>query len=130
MEKWISPNNQYQAQWRGGGELGMSGPEWGWLTIENSLKVKGAFAEIIWSENSEFLAFVKWHIQDVPTRQGVEGYSFRIGVVRMSDLSLRYCGGNGYPPTLSLHSMTNRAVTVIVEGQQKIINLEKIEWDK
>lgn len=108
----------------------MSGPEWGWLTIENNLEVKGAFAEVIWSENSEFLAFITWHVEDVPTRQGIEGYNFRIGVVRMSDLSLRYCGGNRNLSIQSLHSMTNRTVTVIVGGKQKIIDLEKIEWDK
>ncbi|MGO4377531.1 hypothetical protein [Pseudoduganella sp. RAF53_2] len=107
----------------------MSGPQGGWLAIGEGLEIKGALPEVLWSEDGDFLAFVKLHIEDVPTRQGVEGYSFRVGVVRISDFALRYCGGHRKLTTLSLKSMTKHSLTVWVEGQEAPIDLEKIHWN-
>jgi hypothetical protein len=126
--QWTSPDKNHVAKWRWGGELWMSGPEWGWLAIGEGLEIKGALPEVLWSDDGAFLAFVKLHIEDVPTRQGVEGYSFRIGVLRISDFALRYCGGNRKLTALSLRSMTKQFLTVAVEGHETPIDLEKIHW--
>lgn len=127
--EWVSPDKSRVAKWRSGGELWMSGPEWGWLAIAENFEMKGALPEVVWSDEGDFLAFVKLHIEDVPTRQGVEGYSFRIGILRISDFALRYCGGNRKLSLLSLKSMTKQSLVVSVEGKDMSLDLKKIRWD-
>ena len=95
MNNQMSPDKNHVALWRWGGEMWMSGPEWGWLAVDENEEIKGVIPEdVIWSEDSQFMAFIKLHIEDVPNRQGVEGLSFRVGVMRMSDYMVRYCLGN------------------------------------
>lgn len=107
----------------------MSGPEWGWLEIGEGMEIEAALPEVLWSDDGAFLAFVKLHIQDVPTRQGVEGYSFQIGVLRISDFAHRYCGGDRKLTALSLKSMTKQFLTVSVDGEETRIDLGKIQWN-
>ena len=52
----------------------MSGPEWGWLSIDGRDEIIGATPDdVVWSDDGQFMAFVRLHIQDVPNRQGAEG---------------------------------------------------------
>lgn len=53
----MSPNNKHLAQWRWGGETWMSGPQWGYLSVDGMTEIKGATEDFIWSEDSQFLAF-------------------------------------------------------------------------
>lgn len=130
MDEWVSPDKKHTAKWRWGGEMWMSGPEWGYLSIANKIEIKGVLPEVVWSENSDFLAFVKLHIEDVPTRQGAEGMSFRVGVLRTSDFSVHYCLGNRKLAAVKLRSITPQSVTVLVNGKEKTISLENIRWGK
>jgi hypothetical protein len=106
----------------------MSGPEWGYLTIDGRSEPKRALSEAIWSDDSEYLAFVALHIEDVPNRKGAEGYSFRVGVMRISDSTLRYCVGNRGLTNIELVSFLNEQLSVRVDGMTKLIPLETIRW--
>lgn len=130
MNNQMSPDKNHVALWRWGGEMWMSGPEWGWLAVDENEEIKGVIPEdVIWSEDSQFMAFIKLHIEDVPNRQGVEGLSFRVGVMRMSDYMVRYCLGNRQLAELKLQTITTKSLPVSVNGKLKTIDLGKIEWD-
>lgn len=130
MNERMSPDKKHVVKWRWGGEMWMSGPEWGWLTVDENEEIKGVTPEdVIWSEDSQFMAFVKLHIEDVPNRQGVEGLSFRVGVMRMADYTVRYCFGNRQLSELKLQTITPQLLTVSVNGELRTIELGKVEWD-
>jgi hypothetical protein len=74
------------------------------------------------------MAFIKLHIEDVPNRQGVEGLSFRVGVMRMSDYMVRFCFSNRQLSELKLHTITTKSLSVSVNGELKTIDVSKIEW--
>lgn len=106
----------------------MSGPEWGWLVIDDQEEIKGATDDVLWSDDNQFLAFIKLHIEDVPNRQGAEGMSFRVGLVRMSDRKIRYCLGNKRLAEVKLKSITAESIAVSINGELKSLNLSSIDW--
>lgn len=106
----------------------MSGPEWGWLAIDDQAEIKGATDNILWSEDSQFVAFIRLHVEAVPNRQGAEGMSFRVGVVRMSDKNIRYCLGNKKLAEVKLKSVTSESISVFTNGEQKSFDLSSIDW--
>ena len=128
MLEFPSPDKQLTANWRSGGEMWMSGPEWGYLSLATLPEIKGALSEILWSDDSKLLAFVKLHVEDVPSRQGAEGFSFRVGVIRMLDGHIRYCIGNKNLSEIKLLSLTTANLTLAVGGRIKSVDLRKIQW--
>jgi hypothetical protein len=126
--QWKSPNGEHHAKWRWGGEMWMSGPEWGYLSVDGSHEFKGAAEEVIWSEDSRYLAFVVLHIEDVPNRKGAEGINFRVGILRIADWQLRYCLGNLKLSEIKLESFTGGLVTALVNGNSKQIQVDKVQW--
>ena len=119
MYKWKSPNGVHLAKWKWGGEMWMSGPEWGYLSVDGMNEFKGAASEAIWSEDSKYLAFVSINIEDVPNRKGTEGMSYRVAILRIEDGILRYCLGNLRLSRIKLESFTNGCLTAIVNGNQR-----------
>jgi len=106
----------------------MSGPQWGFLSLEKGAEVEGALPEIMWSPDSQFIAFVKLHIESVPNRQGAEGFSFRVCIMRLADHQLRYCLGNVKLAEVKLQYFTADAVSVLVNGQPKEVSLNSVQW--
>lgn len=129
VNEWPAPDGTLVAKWRGGGELWMSGPEWGWLAVDECEEIKGAMPEVMWSQNGQFLAFVKLHIEDVPTRQGVEGFSFRVGVMRLADRKISYCFGNSKLSPIQINSFDSECLVALIGGQEKRLPLKLINWD-
>lgn len=128
MIEYISPNEKHIAKWRWGGEMWMSGPEWGYLAIGESHEIKGATSDVLWSPSSDFIAFVKLHIDDVPNRKGAEGMSFRIAVIRISDFRLRYFLGNKRLSDIKLVSLNSKSLEVSVNGEKRSIDLGGVDW--
>ena len=106
----------------------MSGPEWGYLTIDESKVIKGATSDVIWSPDSAFVAFVKLHIDDAPNRQGSEGMSFRVAVVRVSDFQLRYFVGNKRLAVIKLVSLSSNSLEISIDDEQRSIDLGAVKW--
>jgi hypothetical protein len=107
----------------------MSGPEWGYLSLGKGTEIKGALPEILWSPDSKFLAFVQWHIQDVPNRKGAEGYSFRVAILRIVDRRLRYVLGNMKLASVKLRGLTAEELLLSINDQPKAISLAKVNWE-
>lgn len=107
----------------------MSGPEWGYLAVDEQDEIKGSTSDFMWSEDSQFLAFVKLHVEDVPNRQGVEGLTFRVGVMRMSDSKIRYSLANKRLSEIKLMSLTSDTVTASINGEPKSVGLNSIDWN-
>ena len=106
----------------------MSGPAWGYLSVDDAHEFKGASDEIIWSAGSQYLAFVTLHIEDAPNRKGAEGINFRVGLLRISDWQLRYCLGNLKLSEIKLSSFSEGLLMVLVNGKPKQIQADKIQW--
>jgi hypothetical protein len=128
MDEWKSPDGKHVAKWRWGGEMWMSGPEWGFLSIDDSPERKGAAPELIWSDDSNFLAFVELHIDDVPNRKGAEGMTYRICVLRLSDGAHRLCVGNRKLAEIKLSSFSNNVITALINDVPQLISIEKLQW--
>ncbi len=129
MDVWKSPNGMHMAKWKYGGEMWMSGPEWGYLAVDGAREFKGATEEVLWSEDSNFLAFVILHIEDVPNRKGAEGFSFRVAVLRMADGVLRYCLGNLRLSEIKLKTFSGGHLAVEVNGEPRQVHVENIQWE-
>ncbi|EGR1894233.1 hypothetical protein D3O61_21995 [Vibrio vulnificus] len=129
MFESISPDGKYVATYRSGGEMWMSGPEWGYLSIDNNEEIKGATQDILWSSDCQYIVFVKLVIDEVPNGRGTEGMSFRVAVVRLSDFKIRYCLGNNKLAELKLKSCCLDEISVLVNGQSKLIKLASIYWN-
>lgn len=128
MLERVSPDGKHIAKWRWGGEMWMSGPEWGWLSVDGREEIEGATSDVLWSQDSLLLAFVKLHIEQVPNRQGAEGFSFRVGLMRMVDHQVRYCLGNRGLARMKLETVTQQHLGVLVDGVPTTVSLGKIRW--
>lgn len=106
----------------------MSGPQWGFLSLGEAPEVEGALPEIMWSPDSQFIAFVKLHIESVPNRQGAEGFGFRVCIMRLADHQLRHCLGNVKLAEVKIQHFTAETISVLVNGQLKEITLSSIQW--
>lgn len=72
----------------------MGGPQWDYVSVNGGAEIRCLFADVIWSGDSVFVAFVEWHVEDVPNRQGMEGMTSRVSVHRLSDGQRRSFLGN------------------------------------
>lgn len=107
----------------------MSGPEWGWLSIDGRDEIFGSTPDdIVWSDDGQFLAFVRLHIQDVPNRQSAEGINYKVGIVRLADYSVRYCLGNHGLADVKVQSFSSHSLAVILNGVPRTIQLDKLKW--
>ncbi|MCY1312861.1 hypothetical protein D9M70_633280 [compost metagenome] len=107
----------------------MSGPEWGYLTVDGIHEYKGAAPLALWSDDSKYLAFVVLHIQDVPNRKGAEGFTYRVAILRLSDFQRRVCLGNHKLAKVGLESFHGGVLTLSVSGRPHQIRVESIEWE-
>lgn len=107
----------------------MGGPEWGWLSVSGLEEIKDAVPEVAWSEDGRYLAFVKLHIEDVPNRKGAEGFSFRVGIVRLADKQIRYCLGNLKLSHIELKSISSEALAVVINGEPRSVPVSSIHWE-
>lgn len=128
--EWPCPKGEAIAKWRWGGEMGMGGPEWGWLAVTGLEEIKGAIPKVLWSQDGQLLAFVKFHIEDVPGRQGAEGFTFRVGLVRLADKQIRYCFGNVKLSQIVLKSLDSKRIEVSIDGEPKSVSIDSIKWDE
>jgi hypothetical protein len=108
----------------------MSGPEWGWLSIDGRDEIHGATPDdVVWSADGDFLAFVRLHVQDVPNRQGAEGMNYKVGIVRLADYSVRYCLGNHGLADVKVHSLSSRSLAATINGEPRTVQLDKLNWN-
>lgn len=118
-----SPDGRHKAHWRGAGELWMSGPEWGYLQVDDHPEIEGASDRFLWSSGSEFIAVVVLYNQDVPTRQGAEGIGYRVAILQISTGLIRYALGNVSLADVSLISFSGSQVALMVNGEPRSIDV-------
>lgn len=107
----------------------MGGPEWGWISIDGRDEICGATPDdVIWSDDGQFMAFVRLDIHDVPGRQGVEGINYKIGIVRLADHTVRYCLGNHGLAKLKVQNLTGEVLNATVDGESRVLPMTRIEW--
>ena len=121
-----SPDGRHTAKWRGGGELWMSGPAWGYLQVDALPEIKGATDEFMWASTSQFLAAVVLYIQDVPTRQGVEGIGYRVAVLQPSTGLVHYTLGNVQLAKVSLVDFFGSELSLLVNGHPRNVDVSKM----
>ncbi|WP_331693896.1 hypothetical protein [Pandoraea sputorum] len=122
-------STRHRVTWRWAGELWMSGPEWGWISINSGPEQSAGSPEVVWAADESFMAFVSLKVDDVPNRKGTEGMGFRIGLVRMSDGAIRYCLGNVGLADIRLSTMSADSIQAVVEGKVRTIPVDNISWD-
>lgn len=106
----------------------MSGPEWGFLELDDSSPFKFALPEFRWSTDSVYIAFVYIHDEHVTTRQGIEGLTFKIRIVRLRDGQVRHVTASRNLNQVKLTEFDgHRLIFRIAEEKQTII-LEKLNW--
>lgn len=107
----------------------MSGPEWGYLSVDGSEELKGALPQVVWSDDCGYLACPVLHIDDVPNRKGAEGFSFRVLILRLSDGARRYGLGNNQLSPVKIKEFHDGCVTILVAGSERRIEIGKMRWD-
>ena len=107
----------------------MSGPEWGWLSIDGRDEIIGATPDdVVWSDDGQFMAFVRLHIQDVPNRQGAEGINYKIGIVRLADYAVRYCLGNHSLADVKVQGVSSHSLSAMINGEPRVVQIGKVDW--
>lgn len=129
MNEWKSPDGRHLAQWTWGGEMWMSGPEWGHLRVDGVQVSERAAPQALWSDDARYLAFVDLHIQDVPTRQGAEGMSYRVVVLRLADFQRRVSPSRQQLAKLSLLSFHGGTLTVSVNAERRQLQMDNLAWE-
>ena len=125
---WTSPDGNHHAEWQWGGEMWMSGPEWGRVRVDDRYELESVLPRALWAADSAHLAFVVLRIDSVPDRKGAEGMSHRVGVLRVADGAVRYAIGNGGLADIVLESFANGMLCVRVDGRPRRIDIRKMEW--
>lgn len=123
-----SPDGKHTATWRWGGEMWMSGPEWGYLAVDGNEEIKGASDKILWSEDSQYLAFVHLNVQNIPNNRGAEGMHFRVGILKFPERKIHYCMGNLNLSEIMLNAFCGKSLSVSVNGADREIMLNDIQW--
>lgn len=123
-----SPDGQHRAKWYGGGELWMSGPEWGFLEIDGRTPFRGALPEFRWSTDSAYFAFVYIHDEHVTTRQGIEGVSFKIRIVRLCDGQVRHVTASRDLLPVALTEFDSHHLTFVVANRSHTAILGQLNW--
>lgn len=123
-----SPNGRHQVKRRWGGELGMGGPEWDYISVNGGAEFRCLSSNVIWSDDSEYVAFVEWHVDDLPNRQGVEGMTSRVMVHRLSDGMHRSFLGNSGLACVELLGLVDGKLSLLVNGQKKEIHITQANW--
>jgi hypothetical protein len=123
-----SPDGKHRAKWYGSGELWMSGPEWGFLELDDSTPCRLALPEFKWSVDSAYFAFVYVHDEHVTTRQGIEGLSLKIRIVRLCDGQVRHLTGSRDLAPVSLTEFDSHHLTFTVANHRHTAILGQLNW--
>lgn len=124
----FSPNGKHYVRRRVGGELGMGAPQWGYISVNDGAELRCLSSDVIWSEDSEFVAFVEWHVDDVPNRKGAEGMTSRVLVHRLSDGHRRSFLGNVGLARVKLLGFSEGNLSLLVNGERREIQIAKANW--
>jgi hypothetical protein len=106
----------------------MGGPEWGFLELDDSAPFRLALPEFKWSADSAYFAFVFVHDEHVTTRQGIEGLSFKIRVVRLFDGQVRHLTGSRDLAPVSLTEFDTHHLTFTVANHRHTSILGQLNW--
>jgi hypothetical protein len=123
-----SPDDRHRARWHEGGELGMGGPEWGFLELDDNAPFRLALPEFKWSEDSAYFAFVFLHDEHVTTRQGIEGLSFKIRIVRLCDGQVRHVTGSRDLAQVSFKEFDSHHLIFTVTNHDHMVILGQLNW--
>lgn len=125
-----SPDGKHSARWYVAGELWMSGPEWGVLELDDSEPFRFALSEFKWSADSAYFAFVFIHDEQVTTRQGIEGLSFKIRIVRLCDGQVRHLTGSRHLAPVTLTEFDGHRLVFRSGDQSHTVILDQLNWTK
>ena len=123
-----SPDGKHCAKWYGGGELWMGGPEWGFVELDGSVPFRLALPELKFSADSAYFAFVFVHDEHLTTRQGIEGLSFKIRIVRLCDGQVRHLTGSRDLAPVSLMEFDSHHLTFTVANRGHRATLGLLNW--
>lgn len=120
-----SPNGRHEVKRRWGGELGMSGPRWDYISVDGGAEFRCLSSDVVWSDDSEFVAFVEWHVDDVSNRKGAEGMTSRVVVHRLSDGKHRSFLGNAGLACVELLGILEGNLSLLVNGERRQIQIAR-----
>ncbi|CAN7739195.1 hypothetical protein LJR084_006525 [Variovorax sp. LjRoot84] len=123
-----SPDGRHQLKRRRGGELAMSGPQWDYLSVNGGAEFRCFSSDVVWSDDSKFVAFVEWHIEDMPNRKGSEGMTSRVVVQRLCDGQHRRFLGNAGLAGVELLGFLDGKLSLLVNGERRELQIEKADW--
>jgi hypothetical protein len=123
-----SPDGRHSIERRSGGELGMGGPEWDYVSIAGGPELRCFSSEVVWSDDSEFVALIEWHIDDAPNRKGAEGMTSRVVVVRLRDGVRRHFLGNRGMARMELLEFSGGTLSLLVNGKPTELSIAKASW--
>ena len=123
-----SPDGRHSIEFQWKGELGMSGPGWGVLSIDGGREFQALSPDVIWSPDSAFVAFVELHLADVPNAQRGQGFSSRVILHRLQDGLQRHLLGKLGLADVKLLSWRASTLALSVNGQEREIGLDSVRW--
>ncbi|MCG7991189.1 MAG: hypothetical protein JAY99_01695 [Candidatus Thiodiazotropha lotti] len=130
--KFESPNNEHRLSFEWKGELGMSGPEYGTMIIDDNLEIRGTQPSVVFSEDSKYVAFPALKGVDTgpnyaPDRNNV---GFRIILLNLENKEFKYLSGNKGYADYQLQELSNGVLRYFVNGELKSMNVQKVNWKK
>lgn len=106
----------------------MSGPEWGFIELDDTAPFKFALPEFKWSSDSAYFAFIYIHDEHVTTRQGVEGLSSKIRIVRLSDGQVRHVTGSRNLGRVKLIEFDDCHLIFKIAEKNQTVVLKQLNW--
>lgn len=120
------PNNKYSIEFEWKGELCMSGPEHGIMTIDSELEIKGAQPSVVFSNDGELMAFPA--IKFPPNPRDLPSSGIGITIVNLGSKVVRHISGNKGFADYKLEKIEGNKIYCLRNGSPESYDISKIKW--
>ena len=120
------PNKKYNIEFEWKGELCMSGPEHGVITIDSDFEVTGAQPSVAFSSDGELMAFPA--IKFPPNPRDLPSSGIGIAIVNLNSKIVRHIAGNKGFSDYKLEKIEGNKIYCQRNGKPEIYDIGKINW--